>query len=260
MFLICFRVFHHDSIRRLVNCLGFGFEPGSDSTLTPVNCWEIQKWGESVELGSGVAVIVIAARTFLVRYVSDVWRCEDKERLVLAFNWNLWREGKVTISGWDIQLVWSRPLSKYCTTSANIAYMSAFSLRVNRRQSRVVFRYILSSSCSSSRISMFAHRSMLSLKSGRQQNNSEITKLNKNVGTELICWILPASGARVRSWSMNCPICMRRWLVVVDIRPSGGGSLSSCSCLLSLRALGSRTASSPLLNLYLIVSYIQTCR
>ena len=85
-------------------------------------------------------------------------------------------EGKVTISGWDIQLVWSPPLSKYCTKSANIAYMSALLLRVNRRQSRVVFRYILSSSCSSSRISMFAHRSMLSLKSGRQQNNSEITK------------------------------------------------------------------------------------
>ena len=93
-------------------------------------------------------------------------------------------EGKVTISGWDIQLVWSPPLSKYCycITSANIAYMSAFSLRVNRRQSRVVFRYILSSSCSSSRISMFAHRSMLSLKSGRQQNNSEITKFNKTWG------------------------------------------------------------------------------
>ena len=84
-------------------------------------------------------------------------------------------EGKVTISGWDIQLVWSKynvqilyNISKHC--------LHALLLRVNRRQSRVVFRYILSSSCSSSRISMFAHRSMLSLKSGRQQNNSEITK------------------------------------------------------------------------------------
>ena len=259
MFLICFRVFHHDSIRRLVNCLGFGFEPGSDSTLTPVNCWEIQKWGESVELGSGFVVIGIAARTFLVRYVSDVWRCEDKERLILAFNENLWRQGRnfrlrhtTCLITPSVQILYN--IGKHCLHVCLITTGESETIQGCIQVYLVLILFVLQNL---NVCTPFYIVPQIRTTAKQLWNNK---KLNKNVGTELICWILPSSGASVRSWSMNCPICMRRWLVVVDIRPSGGGSLSSCSCLLSLRALGSRTASNPLLNLYLIVSYIQTCR